>query len=298
MGQNEETEGGSVTVTVTEQTAILEKLRVMHVQIDELTHNMERGVTMRVKNTLESNADLKLEVRNLRAELTDQRASNKVVTAERDKLHGELVNVRSALAAATEERDSLRITLDAWEQADTKPHKRVADDDVADHAVPTILHVSEPDPANDAKFRNVVPTPEMIAACQWWDVSTNAAICFKNENQRPVVWRYWGDHAQYVWKYEDCPQPLKPRGMTWQQLDKMLADKVQETKDAPVPAAERPLCTTCHGCGGLLDQAYPSAPFPVECGNMNCDRGMTEGAVEIGHPYHEPCKSDKPVRHE
>ena len=127
---------GSVTVTVAEQTAILEKLRVMHVQIDELTHNMERGVTMRIKNTLESNADLKLEVRNLRAELTDQRTSNKAVTAERDKLHGELVDVRSALAAATEERDSLRITLDAWEQADTKPIVKV---EVADHVVQPVL---------------------------------------------------------------------------------------------------------------------------------------------------------------
>jgi len=61
------------------------------------------------------------------------------VKTERDKLHGELVDVRSALAAATEERDSLRITLDAWEQADTKPHKPVADDDVADHVAPPVL---------------------------------------------------------------------------------------------------------------------------------------------------------------
>lgn len=139
MGQNEETESGAVTVTVPEQTAILEKLRVMQVQIDELKHNMDREVSRRVKNTFESNTELKLEVRNLRADLTDQRASNKAVTAERDKLHGELVDVRSALAAATEERDSLRTTLEAWEQADTKPHRRVAADDVADHVVPPVL---------------------------------------------------------------------------------------------------------------------------------------------------------------
>ena len=67
------------------------------------------------------------------------------ISAERDtmqtKLHSELVNVRAALAATTEQCDSLRRTLDEWERADTKPHKRVTDEDVADHVVPPVLPI-------------------------------------------------------------------------------------------------------------------------------------------------------------
>lgn len=300
MGQSEETECGSVTVTVPEQTAILENLRVMQVQIDELKHNMDREVSRRVKNTFESNTELKLEVRNLRAELTDQRVSNKVVTAERDKIHSELVNVRSALAAATAERDNLRITLDAWEQADTKPHKRVAADDVADHVVPPILHVGEPDPANDAKdakleFRNVVPTPEMIAACTWWDlVGAEKAICLKHNTLRTVAWRAAGDYDQDRWKYTDCPQPLKPHGMTWQQLDAVLASKkAAESPADPVSASDVSLCDKCHGCGHTLSRIRTHA----ECLNEECDLDSTYGASDIS-PYYGPCRSTQQVRHE
>jgi len=106
-------------------------------QLDELKANIDREVTRRVKNTLNSNADLKIEVRNLRAELTDLRASNKAVTGECDKLHGELVEVRSALADVSAERDSLRTTLASWEAADTAPFLKVPD--VADHVMPPVL---------------------------------------------------------------------------------------------------------------------------------------------------------------
>ena len=145
---------------------------------------------------------------------------------ERDKLHSELVEVRAALASVTEQRDSLRRTLDEWERADTKPHERVTADDVADHVVPPILHVGEPDPANDAKdaaleFRNVVPTPEMLKHVGYWDlVSGAAAIAFKPGGLRLVFWRISGSQE---WRTDPCPQPLKPHGMTWQQLDKVLA---------------------------------------------------------------------------
>lgn len=61
--------------------------------------------------------------------LKDAEDSNKT-------LHSELVEVRSALASVTEQRDSLRRTLNEWERADTKPHERVAADDLADHVVP------------------------------------------------------------------------------------------------------------------------------------------------------------------
>ncbi len=296
-------------------------------QLDELKHNMDREVSRRVKNTLESNADLKLEVRNLRAELTDQRASNKAVTAERDKLHGELVDVRSALAAATAERDSLRITLDAWEQADTKPHRRVAVTDVADHVVlpvvpdgfmgsalatnvehdtacscsthphPPCSHCQplnegnpEPDPVNDPKdaaleFRNVVPTPEMLRHVGYWDlVSGAAAIAFKPGGLRLVFWRLSGSQE---WRTDPCPQPLRPHGMTWQQLDNALANQ------QPVP-----MCTTCHGCGSVL---YPSpAGDYFGCGDVRCTRSNTKHwhpGCTIG-PYAGPCKSATPVRHE
>lgn len=286
-----------VSVTVPEQTAILDKLQLLHLQLDELKRNVEREVTRRVKNTLESNADLKLEVRNLRAELTDLRASNKAVTAERDKLKGELVDVRSALAAVSQERDSLRITLDAWEEADTKPLVKV---DVADHVVPPVLDVGEPDPDNDAKdakleFRNVVPTPEMIAYVQWWDTPTgDTSISFKHLTQKPVVWRRAGDNGDNRWQYEDCPQPLKPHGMTWQELDKVLADK---------KAAEVPLCMTCHGCGSPLYQAHPeNGELPVGCRMKTCSRDVTArhsvGCIKRDDPYRGPCKSAQPVRHE
>lgn len=383
-----------VSVTVPEQTAILDKLQLLQLQLDELKRNVEREVTRRVKNTLESNADLKLEVRNLRDELTDLRASNRAVTAEREhlkqqltdearknergladaekqvafyrlaadkldrlleiileygadesddiagfierlgsernKLKGELVDVRSALAAASQERDSLRITLDAWQEADTKPIVKV---EVADHVLlPVVpdgvmvsaftasaeggetcscsahphppcshcqpLDVGEPDPANDEKdakleFRNVVPTPEMIAYVQWWDTPTGeTSICFKHLTQNPVVWRRAGDNGDNRWQYEDCPQPLKPHGMTWQQLDKVLADKkAAELPDAPVSSAAVPLCMTCHECGFSLRQ-YGRI---LECSNHLCHRADTRALSSS--PFYGPCKSSTPVRH-
>lgn len=347
-----------VSVTVPEQTSILDKLQLLQLQLDELKRNVEREVTRRVKNTLESNADLKLEVRNLRAELTDMRASNKSVTAEREylkqqladeaqknergiadaekqvafyrlaadkldrlleiileygadesddiagfierlgsernKLKGELVDVRSALATVSQERDSLRITLDAWEEEDTKPVVK----EVADHVLPPVLDVGEPDPANDAKdakleFRNVVPTPEMIAYVQWWDAPTgDTSICFKHLTQKPVVWRRAGDNGDNRWQYEDCPQPLKPHGMTWQELDKVLADKkAAEVPDAPVSSAAVPLCMTCHECGFSLRQ-YGRI---LECANHLCHRSDTRALSSS--PFYGPCKSSTPVRH-
>ena len=64
--------------------------------------------------------------------LKDVETSNKT-------LHSELVEVRAALATVSEERDSLKRTLQEWEEAETKPHARVAADDIADHVVPPVL---------------------------------------------------------------------------------------------------------------------------------------------------------------
>ena len=58
---------------------------------------------------------------------------------QNEQLHSELVEVRAALASTTAQRDSCRRTLYEWEHADTKPHERVAADDVADHVVPPVL---------------------------------------------------------------------------------------------------------------------------------------------------------------
>ena len=303
MGQSEETEGAEFTP---EQAKIVETLRDMQSEIADV----KAELMAKLSESRQECDSLYRELSKVRDELITSKTERRVlsrwyedVKAERDKLHRELVDVRSALAAATEERDSLRITLDAWEQADTKPHKRVAVTDVADHVVPPILHVGEPDPANHAKdakleFRKVVPTPEMIAACTWWDlVGAEKAICLKHNTLRTVAWRAAGDYDQDRWKYTDCPQPLKPHGMTWQQLDKMLADKAQGTQAAPVPAAVVPFCDKCHGCGGVLIVAANS----VGCYNVGCRRTMTvpfrEATVSPFHPYHGPCATDGACSH-
>ncbi len=58
---------------------------------------------------------------------------------QNEQLHSELVKVRSSLASVSAERDSLKRTLDEWSNAETKPHARVAADDIADHVVPPVL---------------------------------------------------------------------------------------------------------------------------------------------------------------
>lgn len=268
-----------VSVTVPEQTAILDKLQLLQLQLDELKQNIEREVTRRVKSTLESSADLKLEVRNLRDELTDLRASNKAVTAEREhlkqqladeaqknergladaekqvafyrlaadkldrlleiileygadesddiagfierlgsernKLKGELVDVRSALSAVSQERDSLRITLDAWEEADTKPIVKV---EVADHVAPPVMDAGEPG-----------HTAELPAA--------------------------------------------------------------------PVPCADVPLCMTCHECGSALVNCSQGTNHH-DCSSLRCPRTCTGRHGGGWSPYSGPCKSATPVRHE
>ncbi len=206
MGQSEETEGAEFTP---EQVKIVETLRGLQSEIEEV----KAELLAKLAESRQECDSLYREISKVRDELITSKTERRVLSrwyddikAERDKLHGDLVDVRSALAAATAERDSLRTTLEAWEQADTKPHKRVAADDVADHVVlpvvpggfmgsapatnvehytacscsthphPPCSHCQpindgnpEPDPAKDPKdakleFRNVVPTPEMIAA--------------------------------------------------------------------------------------------------------------------------------------
>ena len=139
MGQSEETEGAEFTP---EQAKIVETLRDMQSEIADV----KAELMAKLSESRQECDSLYRELSKVRDELITSKTERRVlsrwyedVKAERDKLHRELVDVRSALAAATEERDSLRITLDAWEQADTKPHKRVAVTDVADHVVPPVL---------------------------------------------------------------------------------------------------------------------------------------------------------------
>jgi len=224
--------------------------------------------------------------------LKDVETSNKT-------LHSELVEVRAALASVTEQRDSLRTTLASWEAADTAPFVKVPD--VADHVMPPVLDHGEPDPANDERdakleFRNVVPTAAMIAVCEWWDlVGGDKAIFFKSSTQ----WRNAGNYGPDRWNHGDCPLPLRPHGMTWQQLDKVMADKkAAESIAAPMPAAEAPMCRTCHECGGVLRPSRAAGSHSVLCCRTErCSRINTAWQDDVS-PYHGPCKSAAPVRHE
>ena len=63
-------------------------------------------------------------------------AVDTMFSADKERLHSELVEVRADLATVSAERDSLKRTLKEWEEAETKPHVRVAADDIADHVVP------------------------------------------------------------------------------------------------------------------------------------------------------------------
>ena len=205
---------------------------------------------------------------------------NEMLAADRATLHKELVEVRAALAATTEQRDSLQRTLDEWSNADTKPHERI---------------ILQPVP-DDREFRNGVPTPEMLKVCSWWEVHGRAdVICFKNNDQRPVVWRSLRGDAS--WQYEDCPQPLKPSKRTWKALDALLSEATADVADHVVPPV-LPMCTTCHGCGGpIIYGTVVGSPSVLHCRNEHCLRRNTAWRDDIS-PYHGPCKSSTPVRHE
>ena len=284
-----------------EQAQIIERLRLMQAEVDAV----KTDLVAKLQESREQVDSLFRELSKVRDELITSKTERRVLSrwyddakGERDKLHSELVEVRSALADVSAERDSLRTTLAAWEAADTTPFVKVPD--VADHVMPPVLDRGEPDPANDERdakleFRNIVPTPEMIAYVQWWDVPEgNTSICFKHLTQKPVVWRRAGDNGDERWQYEDCPQPLKPHGMTWQQLDAVLASKkAAESRADPVSDSDVSLCDKCHGCGHTLSRIRTHA----ECLNEECDLDSTYGPSDIS-PYYGPCRSEQQVRHE
>lgn len=213
--------------------------------------------------------------------------------AERDKLHSELVEVRSALADVSAERDSLRTTLAAWEAADTTPFLKVPD--VADHVMPPVLDRGEPDPANDERdakleFRDVIPTNRQSALVEWWEVPTEErTVKFMYDGDKPRAWK-WSHFksAAYelldtFWNTEKCPTPLKPRGMTWKQLDEKIA-----------ALNARPMCSTCHGCKSELQEINGS----MTCRNGTCKLTNTNGSM-YESPYFGHCKAKdlEAVRH-
>ena len=168
-----------------------------------------------------------------------------------EQLHSELVDVRSALAATTDQRDSLQRTLDEGERADTTPHERIEPPTVPD----------------DLEFREGIPTPAMIAICSWWEVQGRGdVICFKNKDQRPVVWRSLRGDAS--WQYEDCPQPLKPSKRTWKQIDLLLATAPHDVADHVVPPV-------CFDCGSRLVEV---GGLVFLCRSADCMKRLPTGA--------------------
>lgn len=59
-----------------------------------------------------------------------------------------------------------------------------------------------------------------------------------------------------------------------------------------------PMCTTCHECGGELRPSPAAGSHSVlYCRTERCSRKNTAWRDDVS-PYHGPCKSSAPVRHE
>ena len=306
MGQSEETQGAEFTP---EQVKIVETLRGLQSEITDV----KADLVAKLSESRQECDSLYRELSKVRDEIITSKTERRVLSrwyedikAERDKLHGELVDVRSALATVSQERDSLRITLDAWEEADTKPVVK----EVADHVLlPVVLdgvmvsaftvsadggetcncstHPHPPcshcqpsekkttEPNQDSDYRAVIPTMEQGMTCEWWcvkDDTRHVRFGYLNGLLHRWAWSHFlatNTLRQTLWSTstEKFTKPIKPHGMTWQELDKVLADK---------KAAEVPLCMTCHGCGSPLYQTRPEhGELPVGCRMKTCSRDMT-----------------------
>jgi len=72
---------------------------------------------------------------------------------------------------------------------------------------------------------------------------------------------------------------------------------LEDVADHVVPPV-LPMCTTCHGCGGpIIYGTVVGSPSVLHCRNEHCLRRNTAWRDDIS-PYHGPCKSSTPVRHE
>ena len=248
----------SVTVSAHDQSAIVENLRSISQQLEDT----KTGLAVDLSASRQECDSLYRELSKVRDELITSKTERRVlsrwyedVKTERDKLHGELVDVRSALAAATAERNSLRITLDAWQEADTKPHKRVAADDVADHVVPPVL--------------------PMCMTCHHCGNALDASV---------------------FGPYNVCTTIGCPRTVT-NNVDSLLATAPHDVANHVVPPV-LDMCMTCHECGGALRPSPAAGSHRVlYCRTERCSRKNTAWRDELS-PYHGPCKSATPVRHE
>jgi len=280
-----------------EQAEIIERLRLMQAEVDAV----KTDLVAKLHESREQVDSLFRELSKVRDELITSKTERRVLSrwyedakAERDKLHGELVEVRSALADVSAERDSLRTTLATWEAADTAPFVKVPD--VADHVMPPVLDRGEPDPANDERdakleFRDVIPTKEQSALIEWWEVpSEERTVKFMYDGEKPRAWK-WShfksaayEFLDTFWNTDKCPTPLKPRGMTWKQLDEKIA-----------ALNARPMCSTCHGCQSELQEINGS----MTCRNGTCKLTNTNGSM-YESPYFGHCKAKdlEAVRHE
>ncbi len=177
-----------------EMAALVVRLRDVTAGVEEVNDELTKALAANVDALVKSNAqcsDYHKRIERLTDDLSASNAERDTLHDYAEKLHTELIEVRAALAAVSAERDSLKRTLKNWEEAETKPHARVAADDIADHVVPPVL----------------------------------------------------------------------------------------------------PMCTTCHGCGSVLEDAGAELLCPCP----DCDLYGTKDNLS---PYLGPCKSTTPVRHE
>jgi len=85
----------------------------------------------------------------------------------------------------------------------------------------------------------------------------------------------------------------------WERADTKPHERVTaaDVADHVVPPV-LPMCTTCHGCGGpIIYGTVVGSPSVLHCRNEHCLRRNTAWRDDIS-PYHGPCKSATPVRHE
>ncbi len=101
-----------------------------------------------------------------------------------------------------------------------------------------------------------------------------------------------------------CMQCLKERIKTAHAYETGPAVAILTKPLLPADVADHvvppvlPMCTTCHGCGGpIIYGTVVGSPSVLHCRNEHCLRRNTAWRDDIS-PYHGPCKSSTPVRHE
>jgi len=101
-----------------------------------------------------------------------------------------------------------------------------------------------------------------------------------------------------------CMQCLKERIKTAHAYETGPAVAILTKPLLPADVADHvvppvlPMCTTCHECGGVLRPSRAAGSHSVLCCRTErCSRINTAWQDDVS-PYHGPCKSAAPVRHE